>query len=208
MKDWHVAAQCIAFAALCGLATAHASVVGTNPPARSLTAERIQHLPAAEQQVWLTYLDRSKLQRAVDKAYLQDELKRAGLRKPIEPREASGARSIPLNRAPAWYASAEARHIADVIVSFQTPAGGWGKNIDMSGDPRVPGEAFTSNNLSRFASPGDYDTPREPGWNYVGTIDNDATTTQMRFLARVITAQGNGGSELSGCLSAGNALPV
>jgi len=56
----------------------------------------------------------------------------------------------------AWYASADARHIADVIVSFQTPAGGWGKNMDMSKETRRPGEAFTPGNLSRFLAPGDF----------------------------------------------------
>jgi PelA/Pel-15E family pectate lyase len=60
----------------------------------------------------------------------------------------------------------------------------------MSKEPRRPGEAFTPDNLSRFLTPGDFDTPLEPEWNYVGTIDNDATTTQMNFLARVIAAVG------------------
>jgi PelA/Pel-15E family pectate lyase len=108
----------------------------------------------------------------------------------MEPSHDVAARSIPLDREPSWYASDEARHIADVIVSFQTPAGGWGKNIEMSKQLRRPGEAFTSNNLSQFIAPGDFDNPREPDWNYVGTIDNDATTSQMRFLARTISALG------------------
>lgn len=181
----------VAFAFLCSFTAAHATVVGTNPPAESLTAERILRLPADQQHAWLAYIDRSSRQREADKAYLHDELKRASLGEPLEPPHDSSARSIPLDRTPEWYASAEARHIADVIVSFQTPAGGWGKNLDMSKQPRRPGEAFVSNNISRFLSPGDYDTPHEPDWNYVGTIDNDATTTQMRFLAKVITALGS-----------------
>lgn len=112
------------------------------------------------------------------------------MEKAIEPPHGYSARSIPLDREAAWYTSAEARHIADVIVSFQTLAGGWGKNLDMSKDARRPGEAFTPNNLSRFPSPGDFDAPLEPDWNYVGTIDNDATTTQMNFLAKVIAGAG------------------
>ena len=64
------------------------------------------------------------------------------------------------------------------------------QNLEMSRKPRRPGVAFTPNNLSRFLAPGDFDTPQEPEWNYVGTIDNDATTTQMNFLARVIAAMG------------------
>ena len=75
--------------------------------------------------------------------------------------------------------------IADNVVSFQTPAGGWGKNLDMSKETRRPGERYGPNNLSRFLAPGDFDTPKEPEWNYIGTIDNDATITQIEFLAKV-----------------------
>jgi PelA/Pel-15E family pectate lyase len=36
--------------------------------------------------------------------------------------------------------------------------------------------------------PGDFDAPRDAAWNYVGTLDNDATTTELRFLAKVCAA--------------------
>jgi PelA/Pel-15E family pectate lyase len=175
---------------IAGAVSAAASTIGTNPPTEALTRERIALLAPKEQSAWLEYLERSKRQRQVDKDFLQAELKRAGIEKAIEPPHGYSARSIPLDREAAWYASAEARHIADVIVSFQTPAGGWGKNMDMSKEPRRPGEAFSPNNLSKFLSPGDFDAPLEPDWNYVGTIDNDATTTQMNFLAKAIAAVG------------------
>ena len=177
-----VAAVLIAWAA-----ASTASTIGTNPPVEPLTRERVGLLPAKDRSAWLDYLERSKRQRQADKDSLQAELKRAGMEKPTEPPHGFSARSIPLDREAAWYASVEARHIADVIVSFQTPAGGWGKNMDMSKDVRTPGEAFTPNNLSRFLTQGDFDAPSEPEWNYVGTIDNDATTTEMNFLAKVIT---------------------
>jgi PelA/Pel-15E family pectate lyase len=173
-------------AALMAAAIAAASTIGTNPPVEPLTPARIALLPKKEQSAWLEYIARSQRQRQADKDFLQAELKRAGIEKPIEPPHSFSARSIPLDRDAAWYAGADARHVADVIVSFQTPAGGWGKNLEMSKERRHPGEAFTSNNLNRFPTPGDFDAPLEPDWNYVGTIDNDATTTQMNFLAKVI----------------------
>ena len=179
-------ALCAASAAL----SIHASVIGTNPPAESLTRERIATLPRGEQLPWLQYLERSTRQRQADKDALHAEMKRAGIAAPIEPPHSNAAHSMPLNRPLEWYASAEARHIADVIVSFQTPAGGWGKNTDMSSNLRAPGGAYTANSLSRFLTPGDFDRPHEPEWNYVGTIDNDATTTQMNFLAKTIAAGG------------------
>src|SRR5580692_603904 len=167
---WMIAAGLFAAAG-----AASAATIGTNPPVEPLTRGRIALLPAKKRDAWIEYLDRSKRQRQADKDALQAELKSAGMEKATEPAHGNSARSIPLNRDPAWYASADARHIADVIVSFQTPAGGWGKNIDMSKEPRRPGESFTTNNLSRFLTPGDFDAPLEPEWNYVGTIDNDAT---------------------------------
>jgi len=167
-------------------AAAAASTVGTNPPVEPLTRERVVLLPQAQRSAWLKYLERSAKQRQADKDFLQAELQRGAIKTPAIPPHSFGTRSIPLNRDASWYASAEARHIADVIVTFQTPAGGWGKNMDMSKEPRQPGEAFTPSDMSAFPSVGDFDTPLEPEWNYVGTIDNDATTTQMNFLAKVI----------------------
>jgi PelA/Pel-15E family pectate lyase len=170
---------------------AAASVVGTNPPAESLTVARIASLPVAEQAAWKAYLERSQRQRQADKDAFAAELKRAGVVTPVEPPHSNSARSIPLNKPDAWYASAEARHIADVVVSFQTPAGGWGKNTDMSREPRQPGMKYGPNNLSHFLAPDDFDAPKEPEWNYIGTIDNDATNTQLSFLAKVIGAGGD-----------------
>jgi len=171
-------------------AGAGGAVIGTNPPAQSLTRERIEQLPVRERRAWLDYLQLSARQRWKDQEFFAAELKRSGLAAALEPPHGFSARSIPLNREAAWYSGAEARHIADVIVSFQTPAGGWGKNLDMSGEVRRAGERFGPNNLSRFLGPGDYDTPRDPDWNYIGTIDNDATTTQLRFLAKVAGVAG------------------
>jgi PelA/Pel-15E family pectate lyase len=94
------------------------------------------------------------------------------------------ARSIPLTRDAAWYGTSNAQFLADNVVSFQTPAGGWSKNLDFAKGPRVQGEHFAPNNLSRFSTPTDFDLPHDGNWDYVGTFDNDATTTEMRFLAR------------------------
>jgi PelA/Pel-15E family pectate lyase len=175
---------------IAGAIAAGASTVGISPPAEPLTQARIALLPKAERSAWLNYLERSAKQRQADKDALHEELKSAGLKSPTEPPHGFGARGIPLDKAASWYAEAQARHIAEVIVSFQIPSGGWGKNMDMSKEPRCPGEAFAPNNESKFLAPGDFDTPLESDWNYIGTIDNDATITQIHFLAKVITAVG------------------
>lgn len=71
-----------------------------------------------------------------------------------------------LKQADGWYGTAEARAVADAVLSYQETSGGWPKNIDMT----VP----------RPAQPA-ADRPD-------ATIDNQATFTQIRYLARVYRA--------------------
>jgi PelA/Pel-15E family pectate lyase len=172
---------------LLGLAAAtplSSAVIGTSKPAESITAVRIATLPAKDRAAWTTYLERSQKQMQIDWATLAAE-RPAGTPEPPLPKEGFSARTMPLDRDAAWYGSAEARHVADVIVSFQTPAGGWSKNLDMSGASRAPGQSYTSDNLSKHPGVDDFDTPKDPHWNYVGTLDNDATNTELHFLLLV-----------------------
>ncbi len=165
-----------------------AAVVGTSTPAPPLTVARISALPSAQKAAWKDYLERSVRQMQADRAVLTSELKRAGMTEALVPPSSGAARSVPLDRPPEWYAGPDARKIADIVVSFQTPAGGWSKNLNMADHVRRTGEHFAPNNLSRFASPGDFDTPADIHWEYVGTLDNDATNTQLRFLAKIVSA--------------------
>ena len=167
----------------------HPAIVGTSRPAQSLTAARIlATLPASQQNPWLAYLDRSRDQLTLDKAALAAE--RAHLTGPIPPtpKEGFATRSMPINREPAFYKSPEALHIANTILSFQIPSGGWSKNLDMTAPPRLPGQSYAANNISRYLGPDDFDAPADPNWNYVGTLDNDATNTELHYLARISTA--------------------
>ncbi|HEX8606447.1 MAG TPA: pectate lyase, partial [Pseudoduganella sp.] len=162
---------------------AHASVIGTMTRAQPVTEDRIAALPEAERAAWRDYLARSRALMERDKATLAAE--RAGGAAPKEDgARLHGESGMPLDKPPAWYASAEARHVADNIVSFQTPAGGWGKNVDRTGHLRQKGEHYAP--IDDDPSGGVITAAK--GWNYVGTIDNDATTTELRFLARVQAA--------------------
>ena len=71
---------------------------------------------------------------------------------------------------PAWFASDSARRLADVILTFEAPNGGWSKHVDFSQHARRPGESY-------FTESAD--------WEWISTIDNGATTEEIRFLARV-----------------------
>ncbi len=152
-------------------AISQAATLSTMTPAQPLTEARIAALPAAQQGPWKDYLARSRALMAADKAALSAE-------GPLDttPRaHGSGDGGMTLRQNAAWYATADALRVADNILSFQTPAGGWGKNSDRAGPPRRKGEPWV---------------PFEPGqtklaWGYVGTFDNGATTNELRFLARV-----------------------
>ena len=81
-----------------------------------------------------------------------------------------------MNQPAAWYGGAEAGRIADNLLLYQFDNGGWEKNIDM---------AATLSPAEREAV---IARRKEPLGHT--TIDNDATYTQMRFLARVYNAAG------------------
>lgn len=72
-----------------------------------------------------------------------------------------------------WYAVDEATRIADQVVMYQRDNGGWEKNIDMAAMLTQAERAKLANEKSSA------DT----------TIDNSATTTQLAYLAKVITAK-------------------
>ena len=165
--------------------TCAGAVIGTNVPATPLTAERVAALPS-----WKIYFENSQRQRQVDQDFIRDELKLHGLKQTTLPHKNNNAKGVALDAAASWYGSPEARHIADVLVSFQTPAGGWSKNTDFTRQPRVPGQMFGAENRSLLLAANDFDTPADTNWNYVGTFDNDATTTELHFLAKVIAATG------------------
>ncbi|MFH5831330.1 pectate lyase [Halalkalibaculum sp. DA384] len=79
-----------------------------------------------------------------------------------------------------WYQGPEAVRIADNVLLYQHESGGWPKNIDMS---QVLGEA-DKDSIRNEQSAGGTTLSNI-------TIDNGATYTQMRYLARVHNATGH-----------------
>jgi PelA/Pel-15E family pectate lyase len=171
-----------------------AKVVGTNPPSQPVTATRINALPAADQPAWQQYLARSRAQWAKDQAFFADEMNRHKITTPTMPKE--GRSGLALNRPAEWFASDEARKLADNVISFQTPAGGWSKNMNYADHARAPGERFAPGNAASAATAAataaahseDNDKPADPSWHYVGTFDNNGTISQIRFIAHVAAA--------------------
>jgi PelA/Pel-15E family pectate lyase len=153
--------------AMAGPAILPAGVIGSNPPMQPMTEARLAELPANQRRAWAQYLAESARLREADEAFLAAEVKAAGLTAALVPVK---GRAPGVQRPPEFWAGPEAARVADNLVSFQTPAGGWNKNTDHATAPRRRGERFGY----------------EAG--YVGTIDNDATITQLRFLGRTLAA--------------------
>lgn len=81
------------------------------------------------------------------------------------PNLAKGSRDY-LSKPEEWFRSDEGRRIADNVLSWQTSAGSWPKNLDTT-------------------------VPCPPGRNKDGTFDNGATVSEMRLLAKAFRATGH-----------------
>jgi PelA/Pel-15E family pectate lyase len=143
--------------------------------AEPVTADRFNELPSAQQAAWKSYWDRSQANARADQAALQAEL--AAQSMSIALRAPNGGDfKLPASAGEAWYSSDAANELALVVLSFQTPSGGWSKHTGYSRGPRQPGMQFSSQS--------------EPGQkpHYLATFDNRATTEEMCFLATVWNA--------------------
>jgi len=127
---------------------------------------------ASDEAAWKTYLVTSEKLRQIDQDFLNAELKKLGKNKPELP-EYTKEFGFEVKQAPDWFKSAEGKQVMDIILSFQTPSGGWSKRTDMSKAPRKPGQAFGV----------------EKG--YIPTFDNGATSTQLQLLAQAYQATGD-----------------
>ena len=181
-----IVALCLA--AITASAPAGGKVIAINQPALTLTEMRIGTLPDDRQAVWKAYLLRSKAQMQVDRQSLVAESQPGQTPPPPPQAVGSSQYNMPVDKPAKWYKSAEARRVADTIVSFQTPAGGWSKNQNRGGPARLPGQRYANDAETMVQDPANFDAPYDRFWTFVGTLDNDATTTEMRFLQRMSTA--------------------
>jgi PelA/Pel-15E family pectate lyase len=124
---------------------------------------------AASSDAWARYRTASAQHAAADRAVVDSELKAIGQAAPTRAAYTAADFKIDATMTDAWFAGAAASAMADAILSYQTPTGGWSKHIDYTAGTRKPGQSFF----------GETDS-----WDYIATIDNGATTTEITFLAR------------------------
>lgn len=75
-----------------------------------------------------------------------------------------------LNQSPEWYASPAARRLADIVLQYHSPQGGWPKSTNVSIQPRSP------------------DDIPPPGRGRANSLDNGAFDLPVRFLAHMAAA--------------------
>jgi PelA/Pel-15E family pectate lyase len=140
--------------------------------AEPVTRERVNALPDAERVAWSAYFGRSQTNALTDAAVVQAEVMANKMTNALRA-PSGGDFKLPAKPRDVSYAWAEAKQLAAVVLSYQTPSGGWSKHTGYSNGPRQPGMQWTSQN--------------EPGQkpHYVATFDNRATTEEMYFLAQV-----------------------
>ena len=140
-------------------------------PFTLLTDDLIAKLPETQRAEWTAYISKSREFAAEEHRILNTE------RTKTEPKPAPGNRAefeFDSDTPAEWFASAENQKLAEIVVSYQTPTGGWSKAVDYTKGSRQPGMHWT-------AQTGD-------AWHYCGTFDNRTTTEQIKFLAGVFTA--------------------
>lgn len=138
---------------------------------------RVAALADDARPAWAAYLARSAELAAADEAALAAELKSLGLSAALKAPSGGDFRLADKTDA-AWFAGEEAGALANVVLSYQTPSGGWSKHTGYAAGPRAPGMQWSSQ--------------YEPGKSrhYLATFDNHSTTAQLRLLAGVWRATG------------------
>lgn len=140
--------------------------------AEPITPGRVNDLPATEQPAWQAYLERSQANAKADEAVVVAEVAANKLTNALRA-PSGGDFKMHTKAGAAWFAGDEAKQLANAVLSYQTPSGGWSKHIGFSRGPRKPGMQWTSQN-----------EPGQPA-HYVATFDNGSTTEEMIFLANV-----------------------
>lgn len=128
-----------------------------------------EQTPTPSSEDWKDYRIRSTHHLQLDNNFMHAEQAALGLSEPKLPQRTHRF-GFEIDPPLEWYQTEDGRRVADILVSFQTPSGGWSKRTDMGSAPRQAGEAFGVE------------------LSYIPTFDNSATTTQLRILAQAYQA--------------------
>ena len=150
------------------------TAVSALPKLKLVTANRIAKLPDSQRVEWEKYIVRSEAGSVKERLVLAMEMAEMGLFASRPAPSNSKEFELGAKVENGWLLSPEASSLADVVLSYQTPSGGWSKAVNYAAGPRPKGTHWT--------------TQSGLGWHYCGTLDNRSTTEQIRFLAYVYGA--------------------
>lgn len=140
--------------------------------AEPVTLNRVGSMPEADRAAWKSYIETSQKVAQADRDALQAEVTANKMPAAVKAPD-GGDFKISAKPHDAYFASDEAKQLADIILSYQAPSGGWSKHTGYTKGPRKPGMQFTSQS-----------EPGEPA-HYLATYDNRSTTEQLHLLACV-----------------------
>lgn len=87
------------------------------------------------------------------------------------------------NQPDEWFKSDEGKKVVSNIIAHQMPAGGWHKSYDtMFAEDQPEGPSPIAGLIPKSDGPS--------AWDKVGTIDNDATYSELKVLARAVRVTG------------------
>lgn len=157
------------------LAVATSITAGAQARPEPLLSETRIKSVAKNSKDWLDYVARSRAQHSKDSLVMAAELVSLG-KTEMTPAPYSHGFEVTKEMTKVWFASDTARALAENLLSFQTPNGGWSKHVDYSKGPRAKGQSWFSESNQ---------------WQWIATIDNSSTTEQMQYLARLDSVQSN-----------------
>ena len=141
-----------------------AKIIGNLVPALPLTDERIAQAPVNQRPFWEAYKKRSDLVAKQSAESVKAEFT-AGQTKPNPVPEDRRRARLSTNESANWYRSEVGRNLIASVISFQMPSGGWYKTAPRS-IIRQSGQGYS------------------PEFSAEATIDNDATSSELKFLSK------------------------
>lgn len=93
-------------------------------------------MPPAKLADLKSYLETSRITVAADLAVLQAELNVNGMSKALRP-PSGGDYKLKQKPGDDWFGSDEAKQLAYIVLSYQTPSSGWSKHLGFTRGPRL-----------------------------------------------------------------------
>ena len=151
-------------------------VVRPDEPIELLDTALIAALAPPERDAWTRYIAASRAKQAAERSAMDAEVRGAGRPQMVQAPYMRQAFEVTGRMTADWFRSDSGRRMAENIISFQTPSGGWSKHVNFAAGPRAQGMSYWGEGVA---------------WRYMGTIDNGSTTGQLLFLAAAHAATGD-----------------